>query len=177
MLKKTILFAGGVCVFALIVVPRGETSDTGVFSASSSDDGGMLFGNAKSGSSNWNSGEMVLTREADGHFYAETYVDGTPVYMVVDTGASVVALTGEDAAAVGYQWDDREIRPIGTGASGTVYGVPAMLSELEIGGIVQRDVQAVIIPEGLETSLLGQSWLAQIDTVEIAGDQMVFRPN
>ena len=174
MLRKTLLFAGGVCAFALLVVPRGESGGLGTLAEGSDGESTMLFANADSSASE---GDLVLSREADGHFYADTYVDGTPVFMVVDTGASVVALTGDDAAAAGFQWDEDSVRAIGTGASGTVYGVPVRLNELEIGGIAQRDVQAVIIPEGLETSLLGQSWLAQIDTVEIAGDEMVFKGN
>src|SRR5262245_56642238 len=49
----------------------------------------------------WNAGEVVLEREADGHFYADVGVDGATAHMLVDTGASVVALTAEDAEALG----------------------------------------------------------------------------
>ena len=96
---------------------------------------------------------------------------------MVGTGASVIALTGRDAMAAGLYWDDSEITHIGSGASGAVYGVPVRLAEVEIGGMVRRNVDAVIIPEGLGISLLGQSYLRQVGAVEIAGNQMVFSPN
>lgn len=121
----------------------------------------------------WNAGGHTLLRQSDGHFYADALVEGAQVTMMVDTGASVIALTGSDASAVGLSWDDGEVVEIGTGASGAVYGVRARLDEVEIGGIVRRNVPAVVIPEGLEVSLLGQSWLSKVDAVEIEGDRMV----
>jgi len=122
---------------------------------------------------NWYGGEAVLERQPDGHFYADATVDGMPVHFLVDTGASVVALTGDDAYALGVSWDDNQIQPIGQGASGTIYGVPAMIDEMSLGGLRGSKVQAVIIPEGLPVSLLGQSFLSKVDNVEIAGDRMI----
>jgi aspartyl protease family protein len=52
-----------------------------------------------------------------------------------------------------------------------------MIDEVEIGGLAQRNVRAVIIPEGLEISLLGQSFLSEIKSVEITGDRMVWKAN
>lgn len=121
----------------------------------------------------WNTGGHTLDRQSDGHFYADAMVEGASVRMMVDTGASVIALTGADASAAGLDWDDSEIGEIGSGASGAVEGVRTRLSEVEIGGIVRRNVPAVIIPEGLEVSLLGQSWLSKVEAVEIEGDRMV----
>src|SRR5690606_13826266 len=48
---------------------------------------------------------VALPRAADGHFYAEVVVGATSTRMLVDTGASVIALTGEDADAIGVRWD------------------------------------------------------------------------
>jgi aspartyl protease family protein len=121
----------------------------------------------------WYAGETVLERAADGHFYAEASVDGQPVLFLVDTGASTVALTGDDANDLGINWDAGQLRPVGQGASGTVYGVNTTIGELTLGGFRGRNIQAVIIPEGLPISLLGQSFLKQIETVEISGDRMV----
>ncbi|MEM6477106.1 MAG: TIGR02281 family clan AA aspartic protease, partial [Pseudomonadota bacterium] len=124
-------------------------------------------------SADWFAGDHTLERQADGHFYASAIVDGAQVRMMVDTGASVIALTAADASAAGLYWDDSEVRMIGRGASGAVYGVPARLDEVEIGGMVRRNVDAVIIPQGLGISLLGQSYLKQISGVEIADNKMI----
>lgn len=120
----------------------------------------------------WLSGQTVLQRQPDGHFYADATVEGRRFHFLVDTGASIVALTGEDADAMGLYWDEASLRPVGRGASGTVHGVPVRIEQMEVGGFEARDVQAAIIPEGLDVSLLGQSFLSQIDNVEINGDEM-----
>ena len=121
----------------------------------------------------WYGGEAVLDRQSDGHFYAEAYVDGSPVNFLVDTGATVVALTGDDAYNLGIVWSDNEIRQIGHGANGAVYGVHTSIREMELGGFSANNVSAVIIPSGLAVSLLGQSFLSRIENVEITGDQMI----
>lgn len=117
--------------------------------------------------------EIALKREPDGHFYADVHVDGVPSRMLVDTGASVVALTGEDALAMGLYWDESEIEPVAQGASGTVYGVNTSVARMRLGDFEARDVRAVIVPEGLGISLLGQSFLQTINSVRIADDSMV----
>ena len=122
---------------------------------------------------NWYGGGHSLQRAGDGHFYADATVAGMPVRLMVDTGASVVALTADDAAAAGLHWDEADISVIGRGASGDVYGVPATLSEIDVGGIVERGVPAVIIPEGLDVSLLGQSYLSRVGSVEISNDRLI----
>ena len=123
----------------------------------------------------WYSGGHSLKRQRDGHFYASGIVDGASVEFLVDTGASIVALTGSDALAAGLSWSESEIRQIGTGASGAVYGVPIYLSQIEVGSVTQHNVRAVIIPRGLEISLLGQSFLSDINSVEIVGDEMIWK--
>lgn len=116
---------------------------------------------------------LTLQREADGHFYADVAVEGQSTRMLVDTGASVIALTGEDAEAIGMSWDEAEIAVVAQGANGPVYGVHAILPEVELGGYSVTDVPALIVPEGLHVSLLGQSFLSKVGRVEIAGDAMV----
>src|SRR5688572_22993111 len=57
-------------------------------------------------------GEVVLPRSGDGHFYADVSSDNGTVTMLVDTGASVIALTGDDAAAMGADWHENDVRPV-----------------------------------------------------------------
>lgn len=120
----------------------------------------------------WLSGQTVLSRQPDGHFYTAASVSGTQLHFLVDTGASIVALTANDASAIGLAWDPASVRPIGRGANGTVHGVPVLLDRVEINGLEARNVRAAIIPEGLDVSLLGQSYLSMIEKVEITEDQM-----
>jgi aspartyl protease family protein len=121
----------------------------------------------------WSADEVVLPRGDNGHFYAEVSTDSGNVMMLVDTGATVIALTGDDAAMMGVEWHERDVRPIARGASGDVYGVPVVLDRIAVGGIEARRVQAVVVPEGLDISLLGQSFLSKVSRVEVTGDEMV----
>ncbi len=116
---------------------------------------------------------LTLEREADGHFYADVSVNGQSARMLVDTGASVIALTGADASAIGLSWDESDVGPVAQGANGPVYGVRMMLPDVELGEFAAQGVPALIIPDGLRVSLLGQSFLSTIARVEIAGDAMV----
>lgn len=122
---------------------------------------------------NWNAGETILERSGDGHFYAEVMINGSPVEALVDTGASAVALSAADAAALGLSWDDADVRVIGSGASGPVMGVPVTLDRIELGGHEASGVSGVIVTDGLGITLLGQSFLSTIDPVRIEGDRMV----
>lgn len=117
--------------------------------------------------------EVALKRERDGHFYADVSVDGRSINMLVDTGASVIALTGEDANALGLFWEESEVATVAQGANGPVKGVNVTLPRVSLGGFEASNVRALIVPEGLGISLLGQSFLASVNKVEIAGDRMV----
>jgi aspartyl protease family protein len=114
-----------------------------------------------------------LSRAADGHFYAGVTVGTRPVTMLVDTGASVVALTGPDARAAGLHWNQAELAVVAQGASGPIRGVARTLDRVALGSHEARGVRAVIIPEGLPISLLGQSFLSTVEPVRIEKDRMV----
>ena len=121
----------------------------------------------------WSAGETVLERNGDGHFYADVAINGTSVEFMVDTGASMIALTGADAQAAGLYWNDADVRPVARGASGPVYGVPIRIDRAVLGGHEATNVDAVIVPEGLGISLLGQSFLQTIEPVRIEGERMI----
>lgn len=160
----------GLALFAFLVPRPDDGMPGGVQSAQAG-----TAGTSKSdGSRNvaWLAGQTVLERRADGHFYADASIDGARINFLVDTGASFVALTGQDAEAIGLHWDEADMMLVGRGASGDVRGVPVNIERLEVGGLEARDVQAAIVPHGLDISLLGQSFLQQIGNVEINGDEM-----
>ena len=93
--------------------------------------------------------------------------------MLVDTGATVIALTGSDANALGVRWDLRALEPVARGASGDVYGVRVTLDRIQLGDFEARGVEAIVVPEGLAISLLGQSFLSQVPQVSMDRDKMV----
>ena len=173
MIGRSLIFVAGICAFAVSVVPGADDASGDAPAKKRSASNPWSKDAPEEASASWYQGDHTLNREGDGHFYANVTVAGAPLRMMVDTGASVIALTASDAQAAGLSWSDDEVRVIGQGASGNVYGVPAMLGDVEVGGMAARNVQAVIVPEGLHISLLGQSYLSSIDNVEIAEDRMV----
>lgn len=115
-----------------------------------------------------------LERAANGHFYVFAKVNGELVHFLVDTGASTVALTLDDARRVGIDADPAGFEVIGEGASGPVRGKLVTLDSVDIEGKSVRNVRAAVL-EGSNLSLLGQSYLERMGTVEIRGAYMVLR--
>ena len=118
--------------------------------------------------------ETVLERERNGHFYVYAKVNGELVRFVVDTGASMVALTVDDARRLGIPYSSSESEYIGEGASGAVRGKSVTIKEIEIDGKKVSNVRGAIL-EGSQLSLLGQSYLSRMGEVEMRGDYMVLR--
>ena len=121
------------------------------------------------------SGEVRLGRSGDSHFYADTRVDGASIKMMVDSGASVVALTRRDAEAVGIDVDGLPVVGMARTAGGEVPMRVVMLDSVEVGGIEVRDVQTAVIDADMGVSLLGQSFLSKLDAVNVEGDMMTLR--
>lgn len=117
---------------------------------------------------------ITLDRAPDGHFYADAQVNGTIVHFMVDTGATGVALSAEDARRVGLPYFSSEFSAVGRGASGEVRGKIVTLDRVTLGGKSVENVGGAIL-EGSELSLLGQTFLSQMGTIEISGDKMVIR--
>lgn len=119
--------------------------------------------------------ETVLERESNGHFYTHAKVnDAGLVNFVVDTGATVVALTVEDAERLGIPVDPSEFTVVGEGASGYVRGKDIMLASVEVDGKRVENVRGVVL-EGSRMSLLGQAYLSRMGEVEMSGDYMVLK--
>ena len=118
--------------------------------------------------------ETVLERERNGHFYVHAKVNGQLVRFLVDTGASGVALTVEDAQRVGIPFDPSEFEYVGEGASGPIRGKLVTLDEVDVDGKKVANVRGAIL-EGSELSLLGQSYLSRMGEVQMRGDYMVLR--
>ncbi len=88
-----------------------------------------------------------MTPDSHGHFRVEGRVDGRRVDFLVDTGASMMALTARDAATLGIHPAESDYTIAVSTANGTVHAAPVTLNRVEIGGITVRDVAAMVLPE------------------------------
>ena len=118
--------------------------------------------------------ETTLVREGNGHFFTHAEVNGELVRFLVDTGASTVALTVEDAERLGIPVNPATFEVVGEGASGPVRGARVMLDSVDIDGKRVENVRALVL-EGSRLSLLGQSYLSRMGEVQMKGDYMVLR--
>jgi aspartyl protease family protein len=118
----------------------------------------------------------TLTVRADkrGHFNVEGRVDGRRMDFVVDTGATIIAIPEREAARLGIHPARREyVAEIRT-ANGTIYGAPTRLAMVEVGGLMVRDVQAVVMPnQALSENLLGMSFLSRLRRFEFADGRLM----
>lgn len=117
---------------------------------------------------------ISLQRQSDGHFYADAEVNGATVHMLVDTGATAIALTRDDARKAGIGISIGMPNVIGQGASGDVRGEYVTVNRIRLGDKTGEAMNAVVL-DGGGISLLGQTFLSKFDSVEIHGDTMVLR--
>ena len=118
--------------------------------------------------------QVALSANPEGHFVADAVIDGGRVTVMVDTGATMVALTGATARRLGLDPAQSAYRQRLSTANGVVMAARATLSEVRLGNVVLRDVAAVIVPgEALPVDLLGMSFLSRLSKFEIADGQLV----
>lgn len=112
--------------------------------------------------------DLRLSADPRGHFHADPQVNGTPMPMLVDTGASIVALRESDARAAGLQIDrSRPPYRLST-ANGIVEAHGATIREFRLGPIILHDVEAVVLPDAqLGKNLLGMSVLRRLRSFEV----------
>ncbi|MEL6953223.1 MAG: TIGR02281 family clan AA aspartic protease [Pseudomonadota bacterium] len=121
-------------------------------------------------------GEITLNRGFDGHFHATLEINGVPVRMVVDTGASELVLTQEDARRVGLEPENLAFTGRAFTANGPVETAPVRLDTVVLGGLETRGVRAVVNGGEMFDSLLGMSYLSQFESIEIRGRELILRP-
>jgi aspartyl protease family protein len=106
---------------------------------------------------------VSLNRADNGHFEVEARVDGRRLDFLVDTGASHIALRESDAARLGIRPIPRDYTAKVSTANGVVAAARVELRSVEIGGIVVRDLSAIVLPdEALGANLLGMSFLSRV---------------
>jgi aspartyl protease family protein len=117
---------------------------------------------------------VAIKREPDGHFYADVEINNMPIRILIDTGASGIALSRDDARKAGVATSIGMYDVVGEGAGGDVRGEFVTLDSVKLGRQRAEKVPAIIL-DGGKQSLLGQSFLRQFEAVEIKDDTMVLR--
>lgn len=121
-------------------------------------------------------GSGAVAKAADGHFWADADVGDQKVRFLVDTGATAVALTPEDAQRLGLKPADLKYGHSVTTAGGSAKAAAVTLASISINGARIENVQALVVSDGLDVSLLGMSYLGRLTRFEATRDTLRFEP-
>jgi aspartyl protease family protein len=117
---------------------------------------------------------ISIPRDARGHFETEGRIEGQRIGFMVDTGASMIALNEKSAARFGLRPARGDFNATVTTANGTIKAARTRLAMVDVGGLVVRDVDAMVLPdEALSENLLGLSFLSKLKRFEYANGRMV----
>lgn len=119
-------------------------------------------------------GEVVLRAMGNGHFETEAEMNGRPVDVLIDTGASMVALTYEDAERAGIFVRPADFTHQASTANGLAKIAPVTIGKIQIGDIVLFNVRgAVSEPGALHKTLLGMSFIGRLSRFDMRDDSLV----
>lgn len=121
-------------------------------------------------------GAVTFRASRGGHFMVEVHVEGVPIRMMVDTGATTVVLSPADARRLGFDLDALTFDTLFQTANGTVRGAPVRIRRMVLGPITLDDVRASVNGAPLANSLLGMSFLNRLSGYEVRGDRLTLRP-
>ncbi|UWQ97129.1 TIGR02281 family clan AA aspartic protease [Rhodobacteraceae bacterium M385] len=118
-------------------------------------------------------GAISVPRASDGHFYLVLEVNGVPTRFVVDTGATSIVLSEQDAARAGVPIDNLIFSGRANTANGRVNTAPTRIATLSLSGIVDENVRAVVNGGEMSGSLLGMAYLNRFSRLEIANGTLI----
>jgi aspartyl protease family protein len=118
-------------------------------------------------------GQITVPRGPDGHFYLSLDLNGTKVRFVVDTGATDIVLTREDAARAGIDPASLVFSGRAFTANGEVRTASARIERMTLETVTDTDVRVRITAGEMDTSLLGMSYLDRFERIEIAEDRLL----
>ncbi|HEX5377674.1 MAG TPA: TIGR02281 family clan AA aspartic protease [Phenylobacterium sp.] len=117
-----------------------------------------------------------IAKSNDGHYWAEADVNGSRVRFLVDTGASAVALTAADAKRLGFEPSRLNYAYKVMTANGEAHAAAVKLASVSVAGAQVADVDALVLDKGLDTSLLGMTYLGRLSRFEATRTTLILRP-
>ena len=121
--------------------------------------------------------EVRIRMAPDGHFWARVRIGGVERRMLIDSGATLTALSSGTAAAAGLKTDDQLFPVVLNTANGAISARTATLPKLALGDIVARDLPVVVSPAFGDTDVLGMNFLSMLKSWRVEGRELVLEPH
>lgn len=121
-------------------------------------------------------GVTELKASEGGHFITSADINGSSITVLVDTGATAVALSYEDAADIGLRPGSLDFNvPVST-ANGIAQAARVKIDQIAIDGVEVEDVDGLVLPEGaLRGTLLGMSFLSRLDSFKVEDGVLILK--
>jgi len=135
---------------------------------------GLVYGKSIMAS---DSGSVHIPLSRDGHYWVTLTINGTPVRFVVDTGASHISLSYQDAQAIGLGPKELNYNRIFQTANGNSRKAMVRLDHLSLQSIEMSDIAAsVSLPGRMEVSLLGMNFLNKLSGFNVENGELILNP-
>ncbi|MEN2785958.1 TIGR02281 family clan AA aspartic protease [Sphingomonas qilianensis] len=121
--------------------------------------------------------EMRVPMARDGHFWVRVKVGDTEQRMLVDSGATVTALSSNVAQAMGLKVETPLVPVVLRTANGSINAQTATIPELRIGNVVARDLPVVVSPAFGELSVVGMNFLSRLKSWRVEGKTLILEPH
>lgn len=129
------------------------------------------------------SGQEVVGREVrirmspDGHFWANATIGGVSRRLLIDSGATVTALSTGTASKAGLKVERPLFPVLIQTANGSVSAQTATIPELKLGNVIARDLPVVVSPAFGETDVLGMNFLSRLKGWRVEGQTLILLPH
>jgi len=172
---RAVLFIASVCGFVAYITP--ELTARFINTAPPPISSAHSFVNvvtSPDASPNYGGGHLQIPSDHSGHYFTEVHVNGRPLSMMVDTGASLVILRYEDARDLGLVYGSDRFEVSVQTASGSTMAHRVKLDSVRISSISFDDVEALVMEQGvLQTNLLGMSFMKRLSRYEVRDGRLI----
>ena len=121
--------------------------------------------------------ETRVQRAPDGHYWLRAEINGHPANFLVDTGATLTAVSSDTALAAGLEAREGSLPVRMQTANGSVAAQMTTIDELRFGNVAARGLDAIIAPGLGPTNVIGMNLLSRLASVRLEGNTMILVPN
>ena len=121
--------------------------------------------------------EMRVPMASDGHFWVRAKIGGVERRMLIDSGATVTAISDDTADAAGIEPNDSVMPVMMQTANGMVRAKTASVAEFRIGNVVARDLPVVVSPAFGDMNVVGMNFLSRLKSWRVEDNVMILVPH